>query len=65
MRPLRPKGHLIAPPKTGEEYYRGYARGGIYMLLSPCIRETSNEVAERVSLHGYTIIVTRLLMFNV
>ena len=43
----------------------GLNRGGIYMLLSPCVRETSNEVAERVSLHGYTIIVTRLLMFNV
>ena len=28
----------------------GYARGGIYKkLLSPCFRETSNEVAERVS----------------
>ena len=23
-------------------------RGAIYKLLSPCIRETSNEVAERV-----------------
>ncbi len=41
----------------GEEY--------IKKLLSPCVRETSNEVAERVSLHGYTIIVTHLLMFNV
>ena len=30
-------------------------------LLSPCFRETSNEVAERVTLHAnrYTLIVTR------
>ena len=41
---------------SGEEYYKGYTRGGIYKLLSPCIRETSNGVAERVSL-----IVTRYL----
>ena len=31
-----------------EEYYRGYSNGAIYKLLSPCVRETSNEVAERV-----------------
>ena len=46
-----PSGLAATSPKTGEEYYwvRGYAKGGIYKkLLSPCFRETSNEVAERV-----------------
>ncbi len=48
-------------PKTGEEYYRGYAKGAIYKLLSPCVRETSNGVAERVSLivKRYTLIVKK------
>ena len=40
---MDPSGLAATSPK---------ARGGIYKkLLSPCFRETSNEVAERVSLH--------------
>ena len=40
--PLRLYSHLIAPIRPG---------GAIQKLFSPCFRETSNEVAERVSLH--------------
>ena len=47
-----PSGLAATSPNTGEEY--------IKKLLSPCVRETSNEVAERFPLNEERSLVATL-----